>query len=392
MSGRLGMLYRPSGLALETAQYVLDVESVQVKYDIKDMQRIARERGGDCLSEKYINNTTKIHWRCIKGHEWSSTPKNVKKGHWCPYCGNSVKLTIEEMQRIAKSRGGICLSKEYFGIKIRLRWQCSRGHKWEATPDNIKRGKWCPYCAGQHQTIKDMQEIAKKHGGECTSKEYVDNRTKLQWRCEKGHKWEAVPGHIKEGSWCPYCCGNIKLTIEDMQRLARYHNGECLSSDYINAMTKLMWRCKEGHEWEANANNIKNGKWCPYCSQGRSERFCREIFVSLFNTPFPTMKPRWLVNPKTNRRLELDGYCKKIGIAFEYQGKQHYKPIYSNKKVFENRQQLDELKRIICHNKGIILIEVPFFIGCEEMQEYIIGECEKKSISIPSFERGEYAK
>ncbi len=53
-----------------------------------------------------------------------------------------------------------------------------------------------------------------------------------------------------------------------MRRLAKLKGGKCLSKIYIDAHTKLTWKCKEGHIWDANPNNIKTGKWCPFCYMG----------------------------------------------------------------------------------------------------------------------------
>ena len=36
-------------------------------------------------------------------------------------------------------------------------------------------------------TIKDMQELAKARGGKCLSKKYVNGRVKLKWKCAEGH-------------------------------------------------------------------------------------------------------------------------------------------------------------------------------------------------------------
>ena len=58
------------------------------------------------------------------------------------------RLTIEEMKRIANERGGRCLSDTYEGYQKKLKWECSKGHVWEATPLNVKhRNRWCPICA-----------------------------------------------------------------------------------------------------------------------------------------------------------------------------------------------------------------------------------------------------
>jgi len=56
-------------------------------------------------------------------------------------------------------------------------------------------------------TIEEMQEIAKERKGKCLSSKYIDSKTKLKWKCEKGHTWETLPTIVKRGSWCPICMG-----------------------------------------------------------------------------------------------------------------------------------------------------------------------------------------
>ena len=50
------------------------------------MRKLAIERGGKCLSTKYTSNKTKLRWQCKKGHEWEAIPHNIKQGHRCPKC------------------------------------------------------------------------------------------------------------------------------------------------------------------------------------------------------------------------------------------------------------------------------------------------------------------
>lgn len=116
-------------------------------------------------------------------------------------------------------------------------------------------------------TIKDMKELAKKRGGKCLSKKYVNAHTKLLWQCKKKHCWYAVPDGMKRrNKWCPYCAGNARQTIEDMRRLAKSRGGKCLSKEYLGNHKKLLWKCKEGHLWKAIPNNIVRGSWCPKCA------------------------------------------------------------------------------------------------------------------------------
>jgi len=174
------------------------------------------------------------------------------------------------MQALARKRGGRCLSATYVNSYSNLRWRCAKGHEWEARPSSIKSiGTWCPKCSGRKLgTIKEMQVLAKKHKGKCLSSTYVNANSKLRWRCAKGHEWEAAPEYVKyAGYWCSKCSDkNLIGTIEDMRTLAKKYKGECLSKIYKGAHNKLRWRCAKGHKWESTPSNVKNGGyWCPEC-------------------------------------------------------------------------------------------------------------------------------
>ena len=58
------------------------------KLKIKDMQKAAEFRGGECVSKKLGKDMyTPIKWKCHCGHEFEMSPNLVLKGgHWCPEC------------------------------------------------------------------------------------------------------------------------------------------------------------------------------------------------------------------------------------------------------------------------------------------------------------------
>ena len=73
------------------------------------------------------------------------------------------------------------------------------------------------------------------------------------------------------------------------------------------------------------------------------------------------VRPDWLINPKTGRRLELDLYLDNVKIAIEVQGGQHthYVPwMHASEAAFESQQERDDFKRAICKQRGVFLYEV----------------------------------
>lgn len=272
-----------------------------------------------------------------------------------------VRLTIELMQEIASSRGGECLSHESVSWDTSLRWRCSKGHEWNNRAGKVKSGQWCPTCAGKSpKGLGYLQGLAAKMGGECLSQEYTGMQNLAKWRCQYGHTWEAKPNNVKFGNWCPFCVGK-RQTIEDLQELAASRSGKCLSSEYLGQAKKHKWRCVNNHEWSATPNSIKNGSWCPKCNINFGEEVCRVYLETIFGRSFPKVRPDFLVS-SSGGSLELDGFCEELMLAFEHHGLQHYEhsPIYHRSdKDFIAQKERDLEKLKLCREAGISVIEVP---------------------------------
>ena len=352
---------------------------------IQDLQITAEQRNGKCLSTEYYGVNEPHEWQCKYGHHWNAPPSRVRHGSWCPYCAGRVKNTIENLKSLAIKRGGQCLSQSYTNTKIKLLWQCKKHHEWYARPDMIKSGQWCSKCQGLNKhSIDDMDKLASLKGGICVSRIYKNRFTKLIWECNKGHHWESIPQTILQGRWCPYCSKNSRLSIEKMHLLAKHNSGLCLSTKYTNTNTKLKWQCRQGHIWESRPGSIISGHWCPHCKELVMEPECRRIFELLFHTSFPKCRPNWLRNPLTNKPLELDGYSEKLKISFEYNGLQHYKPIpyfKSDTSHLVIRKYLDALKQKLCSEHNVTLIEIPAMARRSDIYKYIIKRLRDLQIS-----------
>ncbi|MBP7774161.1 hypothetical protein KA078_00040 [Candidatus Woesebacteria bacterium] len=291
-------------------------------------------------------------------------------------------------QIIAESRGGVCLTESYVNSSVKMRWKCKNSHVWEAAGADVKRSSWCPNCSGLKRLTIDVPKfIAEERGGICLSAEYVNSSEKLLWQCEYGHTWQATLRDIKSGTWCRICsyyyrAENKKNGIDDAKQIAVIRGGKCLSRKYINSKSPLVWRCSIGHRWLTDYSNILQGSWCPECSCGRSERACRKIFELIFGVEFPKKKPIWLKH-SSGARLELDGYCQSIKVAFEYNGKQHYEfaRMMHQKISLSKRKRYDKLKKELCSERGVKLFEVPYYVKLEVLPSYVIEKSRELGVS-----------
>jgi hypothetical protein len=152
----------------------------------------------------------KLRWRCGAAHEWLALPQQILAGYWCPECAALARRQPLRWEEYAASRGGKFLGYVASSAgKTRLHFQCGAGHDWTVSSGSAAKGTWCGRCAGcgigYTLTIEEMREIARARGGECLSDAYLNNRTKLRWRCASGHEWSATPAAVKQGKWCKQC-------------------------------------------------------------------------------------------------------------------------------------------------------------------------------------------
>jgi hypothetical protein len=115
--------------------------------------------------EEFIKNRIKRYIESGAAEEWKKNHQvKANKAATDSKLGNFDSWQ-DKIQSIVERNGGILLtpytkSKEYVSVK------CSAGHSWEAIPNSIQQGKWCPQCAnvgpskGQIEVFNYIQTLA----------------------------------------------------------------------------------------------------------------------------------------------------------------------------------------------------------------------------------------
>jgi hypothetical protein len=305
------------------------------------VQQRAAKKGGVCLATEYGGTAGKVlEFECGKQHRWWASPNTIQRS-WCPHCAGKI-VTLTDIQNIARERGGECLTGSYTNDHTKLSWQCTYGHRWEATPGSIKAGSWCPECAtglgerlcrsffeayfaadfsraypawlklgGRTKLHLDGYNeglrIAFEHHGRYhyfVDGKYSKNETMLARRQHLDKLKETICGFqnvtlivvpeipsmlpvdevrqfilarcSEAGIAVPHPNANpnfIRAYAPDWLNfyngIAHARGGRLLSDHYLGAGTKHLWRCGQGHTWEALPNSIQQGSWCPICSGHR---------------------------------------------------------------------------------------------------------------------------
>jgi hypothetical protein len=87
-----------------------------------------------------------------------------------------------------------------------------------------------------------------------------------------------------------------------------------------------------------------------FSREEKVRRICEQIFYPL---KFPSVRPDWLINHKTGKRMEIDLYNHNLNLAIECQGHQHYKWVkkFQTYKEFELTKERDVLKAAILRKR-----------------------------------------
>jgi hypothetical protein len=361
-----------------------------------------RDRYLEYFLEIIPDNSTELilGWHCLIedcDYKWSACYSNIyNQKHGCPKCaGNIIKKDLKDYQVINSSERKIIYFLDYVPFntdeKI-LGWECQVEdckYIWETAYTNIYHNKTgCPKCSFHiPKTPEDYKAINQDEDRRINYFLNVIPRTTdvsiKGWCClECDHEWSASYHNVYGGSGCPNCAPTRRKTIEDYREINLDANRKI--EYYLDDIPMRScfavngWRCKICNcEWPTSYQSIYNlESGCPNCGKKKTEKKCREIFKKLTGHNFDSCFHSKLVNPYTKRKLQLDGWCEYLGIAWEYQGEQHYRYIEFFHKTMDKlikQKQRDELKQMMCAEFGIKLFIIPYNYGKDgkSLEEYI---------------------
>ncbi len=242
----------------------------------------ANSAGVKCLEPSWKGTRSAHRFSCPQGHRWSLSGRSALLRSDCPECAKGIPRAskvlpggLNKMREAAARRGGECLAGEYHGVTQIYAFRCSRGHEWRTMGASVIRGTWCPFCSNRRVTdaiwqtrgLERLQAAAAANSGVFLGTTFRGTAAAYRFRCHCGHEWEAAGYRVLRGGWCPKCAVDAKrLGLDSARKIAHERGGKCLSTEYVNVLTKLHWLCHRGHSWLSAMANIRAGHWCPDCA------------------------------------------------------------------------------------------------------------------------------
>jgi len=270
-----------------------------------------------------------------------------------------------------------------------MKFKCGCGNEYVARwNDVVGKNQWqCSECSGNAKwTIEKIKEKCREHDVECLEDKYVDNKTKMRFKCKCGNEYEAKWNSvIGRNQWqCPKCSGRAKWTIGEIKRICKEHGVECLEKEYANARTKMRFKCKCGNEYVTSWDKVtRQNQWqCSECNgkTSKGETITREFLSKLLKDENLFEEQKTFEDLVDEKLLSYDFFIPEFNILIEIQGVQHYKPIemFGGEKQFKKQQHHDKLKREYAEQNELILIEIPWNCNGIDTEEKLIEELKNK--------------
>lgn len=104
----------------------------------------------------------------------------------------------------------------------------------------------------REQAYLKLNNIVVSKGGIIIN--YTNTNNYATFRCKDGHEWQALPGNIKAGTWCPNCSNcSIENFVQKFKEMVILKGG-ILLENYTNDNTKVTIQCNNGHTWRVSSN------------------------------------------------------------------------------------------------------------------------------------------
>jgi len=181
------------------------------KYNIEDIRTSMGKEGYTLVSDTY-SSVTKLKYICPVGHEAAMLSCNWNKGKRCSVCyklnknkNKHLAKPINEIKASFANEGYTLLTSDYKNNRQKLAFVCNNGHRHEISWLKWNDGRRCIYCSSNAPV--DMDCVTNSFEGEgytLLSKTY-NYHIKLDYICSLGHINSIAWGHWQQGKRCPTC-------------------------------------------------------------------------------------------------------------------------------------------------------------------------------------------
>lgn len=352
--------------------------------NIEYIKKYVESTGCELLSTEYKNAKEKLKIKCKCGEifyrSWNnfSTPTKSKCCNKCSR-GKPKKWTIETVKEyINKNSYCELLSDKYINYSSKMLFKCKCGKTFETSFQEFKGGnkRQCNICGHKKAsdksrlTIKEVRKYVQENSNcELISDKYINNSSKLTFKCECGNTFKRSFANFKKGEQKCRKCVNKELNdrykndYSYVKEIVEVNGCKLLSEYYINSKQKLKIQCKCGNIFSRRLIDFtRNRPQCPECSDSLPIIEIKNI-LSENNIKYESEYTFEGLNGIHGKPLRYDiailNNDSTLKLLIEYDGEFHYKKFYEEQK-YEDIVIHDKMKNEFCKKNNIKLIRISY--------------------------------
>jgi DNA-directed RNA polymerase subunit RPC12/RpoP len=122
------------------------------KYTFEEVKNIVAQKNLECLSNHYQTSNHTMEWKCLKCNRiWNTSFRSILQSvGGCIKCtfDKTMKLSLDYVKEHIKDKSFICLSQKYINVSEKMLWKCNIcSNEWNAHFHHIKdSNSGCPNC------------------------------------------------------------------------------------------------------------------------------------------------------------------------------------------------------------------------------------------------------
>jgi hypothetical protein len=188
---------------------------------------------------------------------------------------------------------------------------------------------------------------------------YVNNCTKVPFRCKCGNIYNCRPQHVWGQNMF---CGCVKR--ENGRKKKKDLNGAefglltvMRDSGRRDKWESVVWECncECGSLHYVSQGNLNNGS-TKSCGCENMSKLHRQVLEIIHNSPFHYEREQQFDGMRYKIPLRLDFYIGSLNTAIEVQGNQHYRESWGGSEYLEDTQIRDNIKEEFCRKNNINLV------------------------------------
>lgn len=329
-----------------------------------------------------------LHTTC--GNTFITVPNRFLNGGRCPICArkrtNNVisrfqytKLLDIDVKKFLADNG-YTMVEPYKNSSTKIKMIHNKcGNEISMLLANFKKGNRCPICANRAKktTNQYKEEINNVYAGEYTViGEYNGANKSIEVKhniC--GNIFTPKASALLNGrSHCAVCSNNKKMTQfkrmtheKFLEKISELYNNDIEILDTYNGYNKAV-RCRHiscnSIFVKTPAKLIDRLQTCPNCKGSYGEKL---VLTSLEKENFSNIIREYSFKTCCDTNvLKFDFYLPNDNIIIEFDGEQHFRPIYGNtykEKIenFKKTKKHDKIKNNFCKDSKINILRIPFW-------------------------------